>query len=77
MNVAAVEGGEVAGQDRAAVTGLEARVIFGVGDELGQLREVDDATRAVGVGVDSSGRLAGDVAEFDLSAESALILSVE
>ena len=68
MNVTAIESGEVAGQDLAAVTGLEAGIILGVGQELGELREVDDAAGAVGVGIDFAGGLAGDVAEIDLSA---------
>ena len=68
MNVAAIEGGEVAGEDLAAVAGLETGVICGVGVELGQLREVDDAIGAVGVGVDLAAGLGGDVAEVDLAA---------
>ena len=68
LNVATIERGEVAGEDRAAVTGLEAGIILGVREELGQLREVDDAICAVGVGIDSAARLGGDVAEVDFAA---------
>ena len=68
LKVTAIERGECAGEDRAAGTGLEPRVVLRVREELGQLREIDDAIGSLGVGVDSPARLAGDLAEIDLPA---------
>ena len=77
LKITAIERGECAGEDRAAVTSLEPRVIIGVRKELRQLREVDDAIGSLGVGVDSPARLAGDLTEVDLPASLGVDVEVE